>query len=88
MNIVPENIEKKKIFKKVRFHDDDPVVVPDAILINQPRVGTKRLSRNVDEIEEEENEGNVHIDEALEDECEKDFIAMEELNKRQKIEEE
>jgi len=25
--VIPDKIEKKKIVKKVRFHDDDPVVV-------------------------------------------------------------
>ena len=46
MNINPEALlDKKKIIKKVRFHDDEPIVVEAAPVADQPKVGSKRLTR-------------------------------------------
>jgi hypothetical protein len=33
MNVDPELIEKKKIIKKVRFHEDDPLVVGPSVSV-------------------------------------------------------
>jgi hypothetical protein len=88
MAVLPENVEKKRIIKKVRFHDDEPVVVQDAA--PQLKVGAKRaMTRNTDgPIEEqEEDEASINVHE-MEAECEKDFQAIQEKqNKRQKVEE-
>lgn len=66
--VAAPQVEKKKIIKKVRFHDDEDIVVP-----NSPqKVGVKRtLNRNVDIPEEDLDSGN--IEKELEAECEKDF---------------
>lgn len=86
MNINPEALlDKKKIIKKVRFHDDEPIVVqatPD-----QPKVGTKRLLKN-DELEEEEDHCSSQVDEtAILEQEEKEILKQEELKslKRQKV---
>jgi len=72
--VIPEKIEKKKIIKKVRFHDDNPVVVGQESI---PRVGTKRLYKN-DDISFDHQEDEDQNEEALlEQECEQDFEKIE-----------
>lgn len=74
--VIPEKIEKKKIVKKVRFHDDNPVVGQQSESI--PRVGTKRLARQEDHSFEQHIEDEEQNEEALlEQECEKDFEKIE-----------
>lgn len=53
MKINPEVIEKKKIIKKVRFHDDDATKrnVSEE-MVNQPKVGTKRTLTHTHDINE------------------------------------
>lgn len=76
-SVIPEKVEKKKIVKKVRFHDDDPVVVTaqdKPQYLQAAKVGTKRLLSKQTELEQEEE---VDEDQLLEEQCEKDFEALE-----------
>ena len=56
MKINPEVVEKKKIIKKVRFHDDNATKPVTDELANQPKVGTKRTLTRTTEINEIEDE--------------------------------
>ena len=85
--VIPEKIEKKKIVKKVRFHDDNPVVVGQNEYI--PRVGTKRLQKMEDNSFEQQPEDQEQDEAAmLEQECDKDFEKLEQKReaKRQRTE--
>ena len=86
--VIPaEKIEKKKIVKKVRFHDDNPVVVGQQEQI--PKVGTKRLLRNDDSFDQHIEDIEEEEAALLEQECEKDFEKIEQRReaKRQRTEE-
>jgi hypothetical protein len=78
MNVKPDVVEKKKVIKKVRFHDDD-INIEAERLANMPlppKVGTKRaLVRNT-EIEDELPKENSQIIDELKvaEEAEKDII--------------
>lgn len=93
MNVNPVQL-KKKIVKKVRFHDDEPIVVPPSQEVAAPKVGTKRVLTRTSELkngtftEDSETQNSQKIDENKMLELgEKEMIAMEEqCNKRQKVE--
>jgi len=82
MNVNPEKLaEKKKIIKKVRFHDDDPIVVTSQPL-DQPKVGTKRTLMRAEEHSDDHEEEFPFAEE-----CDREFHALEWKNlKRQKKE--
>ena len=83
MKVNPEVIEKKKIFKKVRFHDDDADKPVTDELLNQPKVGTKRTltrSTDIDHIEEEQSQETSQLNEnKIAEHFEKDLLEMEEM---------
>ena len=85
--VIPEKIEKKKIVKKVRFHDDNPVTIGQQEII--PKVGTKRLLRNDDSFDQHPEDIEEEEAALLEQECEKDFEKIEQKReaKRQRTEE-
>lgn len=92
MNVKPEIKEKKKIVKKVRFYDDDPIENNDDEDDEPlPRVGTKRcLTRNDKAFEDDINQENSQAfnEEAAAQAVEKDIIELEKKDmKRQKISE-
>lgn len=49
MNITPVQ-KKQKIIKKVRFHDDEPIVVPPSQEMAEAKVGSKRVLTRTSEL--------------------------------------
>jgi hypothetical protein len=80
MNANPEITEKKKIIKKVRFHDDEPVVVEAT---PQPKVGTKRTLQRNDVLDTPDQSDNIQLEEMAED-LNKEFEA---IQKKLKVDE-
>lgn len=85
MNIDPVQMEKKKVIKKVRFHDDEPIVVPPSQEMPEVKVGTKRvLTRTSDlksTIYSEESEtlnSQKHDEKQMLELGEQEVLAMEE----------
>lgn len=83
--VAPTQNQNRKIIKKVRFHDDDPVEVQAGPV--QPKVGTKRKFAKRSEVEVSEESSNEEMDDESFHKSDDKVEFRQEPSKRQKVDE-